>query len=330
LLLALRLEHQRGWLDFAALGVAVGILVGVKYSGVFVVVAIGVYIIRYFLKAEHADERNRLVGGIALSVAVSLVVFALTTPSAVVQPQALISSVQYENYRVGEKLVPEWNSPVWQQWVTVSVAAMGLPLALLGLTGLVLSARYARRTLLPYSLLVIVYYLYFRNALLERYLIMILPVICILATYWLVMMIGSSRKAAVYAGWGLLIFTLSYGMVQGIILAQLLARDTRSQAAAYIIREVPSGSTIAFGDPLELWRYPRIGPEHTLVQLQENPDYVVLSSFHGWVNSDETDYYLQSEDELVEYRIAAEFQPAWKLTVEFVSPYLKIYQRGEK
>jgi len=330
LLLALRLERARGWLDFVALGASVGILVGVKYSGVFVAVGIGVLFIRYFLNARLPNERYRLIGGIALSVAVSLVVFGLTTPSAVLHPQALFSSVQYENYRVGEKLLPTWNMPVWQNFITVSMGAMGLPLVLLGLVGLVLSPRYAPKVLLPYSSLVIVYYLYFRSALLERYLITIMPVICILAAYWLVMMIASSRKAVVYAGWGLLIFTLSYGMYQDIVLAKLLVRDTRSQAAAYIIEEIPAGSTIALGDPTEPWRYPMIGSDHKLVTLDENPDYVVLSSFHGWINSDVKDYFLESGDELVKYKVAAEFQPAWKLNVEFVSPFLKIYQRNGK
>lgn len=107
-----------------------------------------------------------------------------------------------------------------------------------------------------------------------------------------------------------------------------LRHDTRSTAARYISKEIPSGSTIGlFGRETELWRFPKIDSDLIVMIAMEKPEYLITSSFKAIPE----DAMGESKQALVSdgdhYKLVAEFTPKWDLDIEFVSPLIRIYRR---
>ena len=370
-LLAVTLEKQSTKYAIFT-GISLGMLVGVKYVGALAVIPLFVLIIIHEWQQPHTNlwqklkkiATNKLLWTVGF---VALGVFLITTPSILINPEAFVESVQFEQNRLAQSQRPLYEIQVWQGVVSKMATTLGFPLAIFAIAGFFISLTSCRKFELAMTSLVIIFLLYFGNALVPRYFIMIMPILAIFAARALLFFFNHKqtwvRRIIILVCAGVLAYSFLYST------AAVLSRypDTRTSSANYIQTMIPPGATFGIAYTSEeydyayhLWRYPYIDfTEIQYVDFLEGPDYVLVSSYdsvqivdtlqsgslsENFVisESQKNQWYQNSPpspaifafyqnlyfSDQPDYELLERFTPPRKLApIEFYPPTIEIYQK---
>lgn len=304
---------------FWSAAIALGLLVGTKYTGAIAVLPLTIYAastLRVDLITTRGQSLfNRLepvIPWIGFGVC-ALIVFLVSTPGILLHPSAFHESLVFESERLGAKMLPLTEPRVWRTLFTSLKVAMGLPLCLTALFGMALSihSRFRTANSLALGLTIAGLLLYFGNSILSRYLIIILPALAVFASLGLLELIRWQRQIGI--GWAVIV--ISYSAVYTVLALAARNGDTRTSAAHYIFERFPQGTTIGIAYTSEElgwqahdWRYPKIDFErYREVDIFDSPDVVILSSRDFYA----IDEALQSEWLGPDYIVPPEMYADW-------------------
>ena len=285
------IEHQTACRAIIA-GVALGLLVGSKYTGAIAVVPLFVLVLNYqrFQKSDSlwrlsvAFCTDKVLWVVGLS---SLFVFLLSTPGILLNPDVFLSSIEYERARMAQSQLPLSDIYVWKTTFAMLVRTLGTPLAVSACLGLCISCISRRSFEIAIAALVAIFIFYFGSSLYPRYVIMIMPVLAIFSARAL-LFFHSSKRPWLRIGSLLVSTCVLLNAFSYCALAILSCYpDTRSAATHYSRENIPSGSTIGIaytstkiGWKRHPWRYPKIDFDAVqYVDFLKAPEYIVVSSY---------------------------------------------------
>ncbi len=241
-LLAARASDSLRTRDFLVLGVAMGYLAGTKVTGA----ALAVVPIVLAVTAPRS-ERRRWIAGIAIVGAVTIAVFALSTPHVVLHPRAYLASMRQLRME-WVNAVPHTPPEIARVWLKALTIALMPAVAVLALIGLVIgrAAPAARR--LEWALLAYLatQVLIWRAYLPSRFLLPIAPILCAYAARSLVLMSRNTRPWLRRAAPAVTTLVLTSTLAAVVVGIWVRWHDPRTAAAQVIRRIVPEGSTVGF------------------------------------------------------------------------------------
>lgn len=363
-----RLSPKSRYREYVVLGTLTGLLAGVKYSGGIILVAIAIILLRLLTHVNNReDKKNVLIGGI-IAAPIAILTFLFTTPSILANPNALITSLQYESTRVGISRLPIWDLQPLISDYRLLVIVVGLPLALIILYRVISALKKSElRISLPLIATVSVYVLFFWGSMLARYLILILPILCLLAARGVEELLSTKILSLKNTAIAVLVLTIGYSLTYTLASNALVLNDTRSEASAYFRKNIPPGSTVGnqwVGNTFRRgWTLPFVDPEiYEFADNLNQPKYVILTSQHykyielafttGKLSSiyvwdpqygnndwywggqpqpevfEFYDYFLNGVGDKYHYELIATFKPPnVTVPIEFPPPEIRIYQR---
>jgi len=302
-------------------GISLGLLIGVKYTGAIAVIPLLLlffsrHLRRFFQRKNPARSiwraftsflRDRNLWIVTL---IALFTFLLSTPGLLRHPFAFIASLQYEGGRLSQSYQPLYDPGTYVVLFESLSRAMGMPLALTGILGIILALFRRKDVSIALILMLLVFVLYFGSAMQDRYYIMVMPVLALFASSFLFFLINlgslpsggfssqqvelsqaecpQPRSAGIawmrpvgYVLAGLVCLYALFYSLGGVVSRY---PDSRTQAARYIAENVLPGSSIGLGyaskDYEHSWHYPRIDSKiYDKRNFIKHPDYIVLSSY---------------------------------------------------
>jgi 4-amino-4-deoxy-L-arabinose transferase-like glycosyltransferase len=243
--------------DFLLAGVGLGLGCASKYTaGIAVLPLLAAVAVRY-VDAEP-PERARVLAGAGLALACALVAFLIANPYALLDFQRFHRELVHQSTLSAEsqgKLgAPRHGGLVYYLW-SLSWGLGWVP-ALAALGGALTIWRSAPRLgwLLVPSAVAFLVFMGLQGRYFGRWLMPILPVLCLLAAYFIVSLARLLAATAVRGGvpWlraGLLGALIAAALVQGLLHSihtdQALSRaDTRNLTRAWMLAHVPAGTAI--------------------------------------------------------------------------------------
>lgn len=279
------------WLALLA-GVTLGMLVGSKYTGALGVVPFTIWIVADAWRRSHGKPGpfvkallfNKVFWIVAL---ISIGIFLATTPGVILRWNSFLGSIRSEQARMSQRQLSLLHLIVWENWYCRLGAAVGKPLTLTIIAGLMVSCAGRRRDL-GLVALVIGFLFYFRNAVLLRYYVMLTPVLAIFAARAILTVYESRRLSLKILGYCAGAAIIVHAMVYSIDAAAARYPETRTQAGRYIHDNLPRNTRLGiaynsrkFKWRAHPWKYPKLDFKKQLkyVDFLENPEYVLVSSY---------------------------------------------------
>ena len=263
---------------YVSTGVVLGMLVGTKYTGGIVCIAIlFMYVYTLFIKfCTKKDEThlykvkwhlNLLLCGIA-----ALATFVLTTPGILLHFQSFVTSVftiHHEQVALSTDAVQQTAMAKWLKVFSAISTSTGWPLAGMFIFGIIFPLR-KNIYEISFLLIIFVFFLYFGPGCFPRYIILITPLIAMIAgngALWIYDISGRYIKVFVVI---LIVGTAVYSFGNCVMGTYTRFNDTRTQAARYIQENIPPGTSIGIGYISEFgnwestyaWKYPKIDFTH--------------------------------------------------------------------
>jgi MFS family permease len=275
---------------YVALGASSAMFLGTKLSGApWLAVPVLLTLWRVPQAATGAAGRaaplRRRIAWIAAYLATTAVVFSVFHPHLFLAPERYL--------RFYEEEKSYWMDPHRGQWAAIpgrlllaTVKAGGWWLPPLAAIGALLARRRWRAYQLALIGFVLVYYGIWRWYVAPRYLIPLLPLLCLWAALACARLMEDRRPWLTRAGQGLLAACVLTSLAA--CLAGLWARfhDTRPPAARYLAETLRPGTTVGFSSVSEVypwtrhrWRFPTVDLIRVReVPLTEQPEVVITSS----------------------------------------------------
>jgi len=273
--------------SYALAGVAAGFAGATKYGAAPVIIAT---IAAHFLRDE-GPLNSRPIRRIGLMLGMVAVGFIVGNPGCVFWPGEFAKGFMYEfsHMRQGHGLVFEHTgSGLVFHLISSLRYGMGVPLLALALAGLCVMATQRRGRFLVIFALVYYVIIGLAKVRFARYVIPLTPVLSIAAApaivygFELISRLSQVKlRSAAYTLAALLCLGVGYYTVSySIALDRLFTLpDTRARAAAWIERQAPKGSIIAF--PTVPWFYsPALRPEFTALRSDER--FAAMSKVAGY------------------------------------------------
>jgi len=324
-----KLTRESGVRFYLGVGVLLGVLVGTKYTGGFVLLPVLIILGDLYLR-ETSDYRRRMAISCAAMLLTSLVVFLMTTPSAFLFPHVLLDSLRYENTRLAGLRSPLWSGFVYLYFVDSLVQSTNffIAITIIAAMGWVLIKR-PNLALVSYVLFILCFYLYFNTSLSARYWVMPLPVGCVLAGWGLEKIMRRPGKIYLAGGFALLLLCVGWGIYQGVLMVDLLYHDTRSDAAEYFVQLDPKAQILNINKTIKNgWAYPALIKRAAVASTSEIPQYIVFAGT-GDDKQEGTSYLLDVGNLAIRYTRVRKFVPVNNLQIEFLSPVIEVYQRAK-
>jgi hypothetical protein len=275
-------------------GCSLGLLVGTKYNGIFAVIPllilVGDFVIRKYQRASLLRKTILFLSNnyLWLIGTISVVVFLASTPGIIFREQLFVQKIQSEGSRMALFKPPAYN--LLESCKNVADAlfkSMGIPLALAGVLGLLFPIK--KRSVIEYSLIItaIAYLVFFRNSLVGRHVIILMPVFALMASNFLVYLSEYKVRWVRACGFCLLTLVCLYSFAYTTAAVFSRYPETRTAAARYVDQTVPKGTSIgiAYTSPgigwmHHYWQYPKINfADYRYKDFLQNPDYIILSSY---------------------------------------------------
>lgn len=283
LLITTNLKKNPNLKNFLFLGITTGLVIGLKYTGAFIIVPIGIIIFYIFIDQKDKHKRWSIIKLSILSGAVSVLVFILTTPTIALNFDALTDSLQYEIALTDTRKEPIWYPDSWNRIYHNFETAASQPIAIISIIGLLfILFQKPNRTTFPLILFVLSPIAYFSSYFIRRYFIWILPITSIFAAILLEKTLSQKNKFIKTSVYILITFTLGYSTLTTIVGINVRLNDTRTLSSKFINDTISPGSTIGNTKIGNFKRYglPSLNPEkYNIVDSLESPDYIILTSF---------------------------------------------------
>jgi hypothetical protein len=285
-------------------GCALGLLAGTKNNGIFAIIPL-LILVGNFINIKHQNfsflkkalfclSNNYLWIIVTVAILFFFVAspgitrkFLTSSPRAGIKECLIASSIQSEGFRTVISKTLSFNLDSFSHIAHRLSKSLGMPLALASMLGLFFPLK--KRSAVEYSLIImtIAYLLFFGSALLERYLIMLMPVFALLAGNALVYFSDCKLRLIRICGFCFLLFVCLYSFAYTTAAVYSQYPDTRTEAARYIDQTIPKGASIGiaytsprFGWEWGSWHYPKINfTDYRYRDFLQNPDYIILSSY---------------------------------------------------
>ncbi|MBI4398039.1 MAG: glycosyltransferase family 39 protein [Candidatus Omnitrophica bacterium] len=227
-------------------GFFVGMACAMKYNGVWLAVVL--------TAAHYLKLRGQKAGFVDylfprtlwLAAGISLLSFFLFNPFALIDFQFFIKEMQV--LVSVEEGAPVWSHHLWYSLVN----AVGIPILIISLGGILAGAILKEKKIWLLSLWVLSYYVLLTRASQphDRYVLPIVPFLLIIAAWFLVKI---SEWLSIQSGlvFFLLVFVISLPNLSKSVLSDhlFLQKDTRTEALEKLAEVLPSGSKVALGEP---------------------------------------------------------------------------------
>lgn len=290
LLFLLKMLRSGSVTQAALAGLALGFLVGTKYTGAIALVPTALLLVqRQVRRVPHRSIRTVIAGLLKDRQLWALfglagMTFLLTTPGIAVHPRAFLASIRFESGRLAKDALPLYHPRTYLILLESLSVAVGWPLALASLGGMAFAL--ARKNAILNSLVVMLvgFCLYFGSSVLPRYWILVLPVLAILSSAALLHLSRSSLAWMRTLGLSLIALVGLSALVYSFLAVISRYPDTRTQAARYLAQVAPPGATIGLGydspENASQWQYPFI--DYSVYRKRSflrHPDFIILSSY---------------------------------------------------
>lgn len=273
-------------------GALLGMLVGTKYTGAIAVIPYGMMLI-YRHKRTWSGSLSRFILTLCTDRIVwiititALAIFFLSTPGILLHPTDFLASIQAEQARMSQLHLPLSDFSIWKNQFLALAQTLGIPLACIACSGVL--ASFLKRPAIELSLGVMVcaFSVLFRNALLPRYIILIMPVLAILSSR-IFLFKTSPKQHLLQLIWQVgTVLIFGYTLLYSACAIAARYPDTRTDATEFIFDQLPSGASIGiaytsqhYPYPYHGWRYPFIDftrfPYRDFLSF---PQYVIVSSY---------------------------------------------------
>lgn len=289
-LLCLRAIEENRLSSYVWLGLATGLLVGMKITGgLFFLIPLLLNLIDCFFPIREGDREKislfQRLKFLFVYFSIAMLVFLIF------HPHIILGFSKYVNFYLREKV--DWIdrtrssiSQVFNVWMGKTCISVGAPVTFLALLGVFTSGRKNLRHKSMLVVFIILYYVFWRWFLKARYIITVAPLICIFAANVCAVMI-EKKKLIKWIGVSCMIVSIGYSLYCCVSGIYLRLHDTRPLAAQYIDREFPEGTTIGFSAVSEKytwknhgWRYPKVNlSKFKETNFLEKPDVFIASSY---------------------------------------------------
>ena len=330
-LISLDIDAKSSLVSYIKLGILVGLLVGMKYTGAFVAIPVGIILFEKLMLESDWNIRRMILARLTASIFVSILIFIITTPGIILAPIAFVESLSYEFARTGKLKSNMFSYESWSYLFRTLAGSTNYLFA--AFSGLGLFAGLQKNTfrnLIPYITLIILYFTYFNTSLYERYVITIMPFLCLVCANLLVNWFRSKNIFIKITGFLTAVFLFGYGSFQSIGLATMIQNDSRYQATKYIMEDAPFNSTISMGwseaDPSCSFQ---TNENQVVVSIGASPDYILLCGDYDLFSDGLQTLSGISSTYVEQYRLVMEYQRKYPIAVEFISPRIRIYQRED-
>ncbi|MCC6486188.1 MAG: glycosyltransferase family 39 protein [Candidatus Hydrogenedentes bacterium] len=257
-------------LAWSLLGALSGAAVGIKYTGAYLVAALGVlFLWRYARERRPWPDWLR---GIAAMATGGVLAFAIATPQCVMSPELILHGITREMDRVDAL---SWSAGMYAQsfW-----EALGIP----GAMAAAIAVAVLLRKPSPHARVLAVFALAFLiltvKGLQARYVITIAPLLAVAVGLACERVKGRAICGALAAS------LVACSMLLVSCLYARYAWDTRSEATRLIQSRYPAGATVGMAvigseRKRQNWREPRLDKErYAEVRLQRSPDLIVATA----------------------------------------------------
>jgi hypothetical protein len=363
--------HEKPTVKFYLLtGISLGILTGTKYTG-----AISLIIILILHFHRGFVSKKKLSDIIKMSFSKNLwvlflsagIVFLVTTPAVLLKPTIFTDSLsQLLNRDAGRKYSLVFDYMIFVNIVKNYATVTDPVLTVLMIFGLVYPFKKRWDREIPILSVIIIFFIAF-GALTSRHLIAVLPLTSIVGAQAIWLLYKKvrfiSKPVWIYLLTLWILFALAYN-ISGIYLRK---NDTRTEAAYYIEKNIPEGSTIGAASignyPRWDWMFPKIDRNRfRVVDALQKPDYIILTSFdykrieealisdklhnYKWDPKFSAEWYrfhppsekvfrfydeiLNNKGEKYKYRLIKKFEKNIFVPIEFPPPQIRIYKSLKK
>jgi len=233
-------------------GVALGLLVGTKYTGAIAGLAIVVLYGHALLLRRRSSPNGKGVPIATLHVHLmlcggsALVTFFLTTPGILFHFPSFLDSLDFLRNDLGRHDLPRTELTTWVVVFWKVCMAVGVPIALTFLWGLCFS--YPKHIYeLSFIAILTVFFVYFGATLFSRYVILVVPLIAMIASNGL--FTWCEWKGHLFPIFGkfmiVAVVMVSFGYCLDGVYVRL--HETRIQAARFIHENISAGTTVGVG-----------------------------------------------------------------------------------
>jgi hypothetical protein len=269
-------------------GCVLGLLVGTKYTGILALIPLTLTL--FLIPAENFSGQkkfSKLLQYGLLMLGAGALIFALTTPGALVYPKIFIESLLQEKERIARILQARAQTPFLASQFGALVQSQGPVLAVVSILGAFWYAASRKTWALPLLGLLIAFILSTGNSIELRYVIFIQPVLALFAADFLMDLARQPRRVFQWIGLGLIVVTGVQAVLYSFLGVAVRYSDSRDLAGAYVEKNIPAGSSIGmayaareFGWAWHAWKFPPVDFE---TRFQEKdmlayPDYLIVSS----------------------------------------------------
>lgn len=291
--------------DFLLLGLVGGFLAATKISGTLILAVPAVLLVNEVLnrpepiskEASSAAPRSTGSRGVewgknlSLAFVAAAVIFAISTPNVWLRFGEFLDFMS-EQRHIWVARTEHSLPAIVGEWVSDTALAMTPVVAMLAGVGLLLGRVGVRRGrgAIEYALVayIAVNIIFWRGYLQPRFLIPLVPLLCLYAARPPILLMGQPGRLPRAAGGLAAMVALGTGVYAST--AEVLYRrnpDTRTSASAYVARHLPAGTSLAVAsttaeNPWSMhgWRYPKIDTtRYTVTSVFENPEYILTSSY---------------------------------------------------
>jgi hypothetical protein len=266
---------------YMLLGVVFGVVVGSKYSGAIA----GISLLMAHLwvwRQSHSPKKFKawlqiVDMNLLLTGLISFGTFLLTTPGAVVRFNDFLASLRFQMIRVNTGHYGMFVHPIngFTFQVDLLGQALGWPLAIVCLVGLIYVTITASVVQLPLLLFVWVSYVYLARweVIFARYLMPVIPGLVILGARFLVVAYRQKMQSIKWLSALATALVVGYSLLYSLAYLNIFwEKHTRLVASEYIDRVLPGNSKVVGVKPFISNK-----DKFQLVTFQEKPDYVVLN-----------------------------------------------------
>lgn len=270
-------------------GIALGLLVGTKYTGaVAFIILFVLYFYSLFFYARNVKYKGKVNFRIwhlnlLTCTVIAAITFLITTPAIITQFKAFISTMHAVQTQLERFYYPRTEPETWLVIFQTISDSIGLPLAIASVVGIMFP--YKKNIYeISFILLSIVYFAYFGSTLQTRYVILVMPFMAILASNAVFSIYDLNGKTCKIFGTIIIVYILIYSVGYCLTGAGLRYNDTRLQAAHFINSNIQPGDTIGIGEQgweEHPWRFPKIDfTKYKYLDFRKYPTFVIISSFN--------------------------------------------------